>query len=164
MHREFAKLEIDYESALNWIKNNTDHSKHYHYVTALEQLHDKRFRYFNRNKTNNRIDTNVTNLKSKLRKFFIGDFVSIDLKNSQPFLIGALLHHLHHKGTLCWLFSEAKLVKTFGIKAVKQALLIHQNQKKANLVDLSLFIDSVTKGMLYDDMVINMKEKWIAMR
>ncbi|MHA2275558.1 MAG: hypothetical protein ACXAC2_07315 [Candidatus Kariarchaeaceae archaeon] len=159
MHREFAKLEIDYESALNWIQNNTDHSKHYHYLTALEQLHDKRFRYFNRNKTNNRIDTNVTNLKSKLRKFFIGDFVSIDLKNSQPFLIGALLHHLHHKGTLCWLFSEVELVKTFGIKVVKQALLIHQNQKKANLVDLSLFIDSVTKGMLYDDMVIQYEGK-----
>ena len=33
----------------------------------------------------------MTNLKSDLKQFIIGDYVSIDLKNSQPFLLSILI-------------------------------------------------------------------------
>ncbi|MDB0601779.1 hypothetical protein PL373_11585 [Tenacibaculum maritimum] len=49
--------------------------------------------YFNRNKTNGRIDTNLTNLSGDLRQFITGydDMVYLDLKNSQPVLFNILL-------------------------------------------------------------------------
>jgi len=154
MWNVLRKLEIDYDGALNWIVNNATESQLLPYLTSLEHLKDKRFRYLNRNKTNSRLDTNVTNLKSEIRQFFIGDFVSIDLKNSQPFLLGALLNHLNfHKGTLCWLFSDEVLIKTFGLKAIQRILLVHQNQEKADLVNLSSYTESVNKGQLYDDFI-----------
>jgi hypothetical protein len=47
------------------------------------------FLYFKRNKTNGRLDTNLTSLPSYLRKFIISDekLYNIDLKNSQPFFL-----------------------------------------------------------------------------
>ena len=45
--------------------------------------------YFNTNNTNGRLDTNLTNLPSELRRFLISDqkLFNIDLKNSQPFFL-----------------------------------------------------------------------------
>lgn len=49
--------------------------------------------YFNRNKTNGRLDTNLTTLPTELRQFLKGNEVlySIDIKNSQPFFFYCLL-------------------------------------------------------------------------
>jgi hypothetical protein len=45
--------------------------------------------YFRRNKTNGRLDTNLTSLPSYLRKYIISDdeLVNIDIKNSQPYFL-----------------------------------------------------------------------------
>lgn len=49
--------------------------------------------YFNRNETNGRLDTNLTNLPTELRQFLVSDetLYNIDIKNSQPFFLYALL-------------------------------------------------------------------------
>ena len=51
------------------------------------------FLYFKRNKTNGRLDTNLTCLASCLRPFLVSksDLYSIDLKNSQPFFLYTIL-------------------------------------------------------------------------
>ncbi len=49
--------------------------------------------FFNQNDTNNRIDTNLTSLKSELKQFIISssNLVQIDIINSQPFLLSIIL-------------------------------------------------------------------------
>ena len=56
---------------------------------------------FNRNSTNNRLDTNLTNLASDLKPFIVGweDMVYLDLKNSQPVLFNTVLKELYIKGS-----------------------------------------------------------------
>lgn len=51
-------------------------------------IHDG-YLFFKRNKTNGRLDTNLTSLPSYLRKFLISDekLFSLDVKNSQPFFL-----------------------------------------------------------------------------
>ena len=75
--------------------NNSKGVKQYCYYVALENIRDQRFRYFKRNGTNNRLDTNITCLKNEiLKKIIIGDYVSIDLKNSQPFFFSIFINEI----------------------------------------------------------------------
>lgn len=62
-------------------------------IKAIEGGKNLKSIYYKRNKTNGRIDTNLTNLSSDLRQFIIGyeDMVYLDLKNAQPVLFNILL-------------------------------------------------------------------------
>ncbi|OFY84540.1 MAG: hypothetical protein A3F72_14135 [Bacteroidetes bacterium RIFCSPLOWO2_12_FULL_35_15] len=158
MWEEFMNIEIDYQNAEKWVLNQPDEEKRTSYMMSLSQLEDKRFRYFKRNKTNNRLDTNITNLKGDLRQFIIGDYVSIDLRNSQPFLLSILLGTIINKdskqqGSLCCNLHILNLLKTFGSRRIRGVINIHQNDKKAYLVNLNDFASSVTLGNLYEDFV-----------
>lgn len=161
MYDELMKIDIDYQKAEKWILEQPNEVKRNSYMTALNLLADKRFRYFHRNSTNNRLDTNFTNLKSELKQSVIGDYVNIDLKNSQPFFLSmileALINNKTHQGqnTLCCYLSYDYFIKTFGIKRIKEVSKIHQNQKKAFLVNLKTFKESVIRGTLYDDFIEN---------
>lgn len=164
MYDELMKIDIDYQKAEKWILEQPNEVKRNSYMTALNLLADKRFRYFHRNSTNNRLDTNFTNLKSELKQSIIGDYVNIDLKNSQPFFLSmileALINNKIHQGqnTLCYYLSYDHLFKTFGIKRIKEISKIHQNQKKAFLVNLKTFKQSVIQGTLYDDFIKSYSE------
>jgi len=95
MQKKFFKIIYNNTQAEDWVfKNVTDVNKMYSYLNSINQFYDKRFRYFKRNKTNNRLDTNLTNLKKELRNFIVGNYVSIDLKNSQPFFLAILILYL----------------------------------------------------------------------
>lgn len=56
---------------------------------------------FNRNTTNNRLDTNLTNMASDLKPYIVGweDMVYLDLKNSQPVLFNVELNKVYVKGS-----------------------------------------------------------------
>jgi hypothetical protein len=169
MKNKLMNLQFDYDAAKNYISKNPDIKKQIAYLNQIEALADKRLRYFARNKTNNRLYTNVTNLKRELREFIKGDFVNIDLKNSQPFFLGQLLICLNamaanlniedikrdlrdnnNNTILCCSILKFDPLKTFGIKAIKSILLIHQKQKKSNLVNLKQFAECVNAGNLYE--------------
>jgi len=156
MQDELMKMELDYPEAYKWIENNATDTQKISYLTSVNHIDDKRFRYFKRNKTNRRLDTNLTNLKRDFRQFIKGDYVSIDLKNSQPLLLGILIDNIiYNKDTLCCYLHTSKLTKTFGIKGIQKILLIHQNQEKSKMVKLRLFYNSVLKGTLYDEFIKN---------
>jgi len=151
MKDEFIKMNMDYHKAIKWAENNANDAQMLSYLTSINNIEDKRFRYFKRNKTNGRLDTNLTNLKSDLRQFIKGDYVSIDLKNSQPFLLGILIDTIiNNRDTLCCYLSDENLIKTFGYKAIKRVLLFHQKQEKAEMVKFRSYYNSVLKGKLYD--------------
>ncbi|MEY8860197.1 hypothetical protein [Tenacibaculum singaporense] len=62
-------------------------------IKAIEGGKNSKSIYFKLNKTNGRIDTNLTNLSSDLRQFIVGyeDMVYLDLKNAQPVLFNIIL-------------------------------------------------------------------------
>lgn len=154
MKDELMKMELHYPEAHKWIEGSADYSKKLSYLTSINHIEDKRFRYFKRNNTNKRLDTNLTNLKSDLRQFIIGDYVSIDLKNSQPFLLGILIDNLiNNRDTLCCYLHNRNLTKTFGVKGIQKILLIHQNQEKSKMVKLKRFYNSVLNGSLYSEFI-----------
>lgn len=175
MKDEFMKVELDYQNAEKWVLSQSDEEKRNSYIIALEQIKDKRFRYFNRNLTNNRLDTNLTNLKKEIKQFIVGNYVNIDLKNSQPFFLSQLLNLISkpqinfininsdnnqqivrynkHTNTIMSLFFKNNLIKTFGIKRVKGVSKIRQIQEKPFLANLSLYTKSVTAGTFYDDFI-----------
>ncbi len=177
MRKEFMNIQFDLDSALEWVKElPNDHNKAIYSLMAY-QFSDSRFRYYKRNDTNNRLDTNLTNLKSDLRRFIIGDYVSIDLSNSQPFLLsilfekmGKILTHftlkkLDFKQTtitgilnnkylpLCLHNDILELVNYFGIQCFKTLLLIRKNDHNSIFTDLSQFKKWTKDGILYDEFV-----------
>lgn len=184
MYKVFMDLEFDYDKAEKWIeshdfkaeekvakkkKKKTKNGKERKmtidkkttYLMAISNLKDKRFRYFRRNKTNKRLDTNLTNLKSSFRPFMVGDYQSIDLKNSQPFLFSQMINQLFIESgdTLCWFFENHKPIENFGARAIKKILELHQNDKNTLIGELKSFTDSVTKGTLYDDFMKTFGDK-----
>lgn len=157
MKNKLMNLQFDSNSAMVFVSNVTEIRKRLAYTMQIEYLKDKRTRYFSRNNVNNRLDTNLTNLKSDLRNFIVGDFTHIDLKNSQPFFLNQLIkfnvnkERVYDNSTLiCSNFLNLNMCKSFGIKAVKRVLKIHQNKKKSNLVNLKKFEIAVNSGNLYD--------------
>lgn len=67
-------------------------------ILAIDNGKNNKTLKFSKNKTNNRIDTNLTYLASELRQFIIGyeDMAHLDLKNSQPLMLNILLKK-HYK-------------------------------------------------------------------
>lgn len=156
MNDRFMKVDLDYKKAKKWAYSQSESPiQELSLITSINQLEDKRFRYFKRNKTNGRLDTNFTNLKSELRYSLTEKFVSIDLKNSQPFLLGTLLNQLlvNNNSTLCSYLSMSYIIKTFGVKAIRDISKIRQNAKKPKMAKLSLYLESVKDGVFYDEFI-----------
>ncbi len=160
MRKHFQNLEFDHEGAMQWISNEPDAQKRLSYSISVSQLADKRFRYFKRNNTNNRLDTNLTNLKKELRQFIVGDYVSIDLKNSQPFFLSILAEitfqiinqkdNIKHP-PLCTQIGIKDVIQFFGIQCFKSLSKSRQNRDFSNFATLWSFKEAVLSGKFYDD-------------
>ena len=156
MQKEFMNLDLDYDSAYKWID---EQEKKAHLITSILMLQDKRLRYFKRNKTNNRLDTNITNLKSNLRQFFLGNYISIDLKNSQPFFLMMLIkgmikhtqreyYHIPNVDTFMFhtLFKYIDKQIIDKVSKIPQNALFEQNEELLNLEN------AILKGEFYDNL------------
>ncbi len=94
MKKRFLDMEFDYDKAMRLLSTFPNGKKKIQYLMQIEGIADKRTRFFKRNKTNNRLDTSLTNLKKEFRDCIKGDFMQSDNKNSQPFLFNQLLRHV----------------------------------------------------------------------
>jgi hypothetical protein len=87
--------EADIQSASNDIElQKKAYWKQISRMKSIQHIHaGKNELRFNRNKTNNRLDTNLTNMAKDLRPFLIGyeEMSYFDLKNSQPVLFNIIL-------------------------------------------------------------------------
>lgn len=70
-------------------------NKYNSYLLSIYAIKDGEL-FFKKNKTNGRIDTNLTSLKSELKQFIIGaeSLTSIDISNSQPLLLSSFISSL----------------------------------------------------------------------
>lgn len=82
-----AMLMLTKRKELNNILNRT-----VNYQFKIMAIRDN-YLYFKRNETNQRLDTNLTNLPSSLRQFIVSNetLYNIDFKNSQPYFLYCLL-------------------------------------------------------------------------
>lgn len=154
MRKAFMEIELNYLNAKLEALTYPKEEKRIVYLNSILRLKNKRMRYFKRNKTNNRLDTNITNLKSDFRKFFIGDYVNIDLKNSQPLLLLMLIKLVTTDiKPLCWDYFASNLFPTFGSSTLMPILRIHQKSEFSKMVDLLEFQKQVVTGKFYDEIV-----------
>jgi hypothetical protein len=99
----FMKIKIDYTRANEYTNSlylrdiqNEDYkivtNRYKYYFSSILKIQNGDL-YFRQNRTNRRIDNNLTNLPTELRQFIINDEVlyNLDCANSQPFLFAAVL-------------------------------------------------------------------------
>lgn len=100
-------FRLNYKKSLNFISNSLNSSlcgtnsiqdniklinKYNHMYMAINAINDGDL-FFRHNKTNGRIDTNLTNLKSDLKQFIsISGMVQVDIVNSQPYILSLYLN------------------------------------------------------------------------
>ncbi len=112
MERHYKKsLSIRYDNALEFIGNQYKeemqkagddeklktmaYNRYTHRMRSIIEISEgKRYLRFSRNKTNGRVDTNLTNMATELRQFIIGyeNMCYLDLCNSQPVLFNIMLN------------------------------------------------------------------------
>lgn len=126
-----------YTSKLKDFKSNALRQFRISQLYTISTLLSKDF-YASRNKTNNRLDHNLTNLKSTLLKGYVKlhgeSLVDIDLSNSQPCL-------------LAYLISNRDKVQIFFPDLVKKYRIPDID---TSAPDVQLFLEKSGDGKLYD--------------
>lgn len=104
--------------------------------------------YFRRNKTNFRLDSNLTNLKSNIKFFNKGKYIQIDISNSQPFFMGLVISEL---------YIVHNLYTNTSIDSVNQQLNIGyfcvEELKKCKKEEIEKFVDWTVGGKFYDNFI-----------
>jgi hypothetical protein len=184
LRKHFINIKFDFDGAYSFIeeaKQLTD----YQYICAMDSINrfkddNKKLRYFKRNKTNSRIDSNLSSLPSYLKQFInVNDIlVQLDLKNSQPVLFNIILDFIYHSNcntkplTLCYKNNTLKISITLIGKEFKK------NRKWVPLLkeEMETYIYYTSNGTWYEHLagVYNayyktdsfdrekMKSKWMA--
>jgi len=127
-------FSIDYKKAIKYLDNNLFKSLEYispsytsslcgvnleqkikiinkynHHFMAVSAINDGEL-FFRHNKTNGRIDTNLTNLKSELKQFISPKgLVQLDIVNSQPYFLSLLIP------SLCGVNLEQDIIKFIDV-------------------------------------------------
>jgi hypothetical protein len=145
------KLKIDYDGAMNHsinrynkelgeskteMEENSAYKRYSSRISSINGIYNgslnKSLR-FSRNKTNKRLDTNLTNMASDLRKFIVGyeNMSYLDLSNSQPVLFNVMLNNYRN------------------------------NASKANLMEIEEYLDATLTGKWYELLIEIFKVSYI---
>lgn len=182
------KLEIDEQTALNWINDfeaaelqtinfnqNLKSSKKLeekeklfekcgNYKILVSRIKEKDY-FFHRDETGNRLHTNLTNLPKGLRQFITYDgeeLVSIDIKNSQPYMSLAFLNKEFWQSQIVPEIVTLKKIskeiyKEKGKNKKEKNNTIKFGVSSQNLVQLDFqkmeFVKSVIGGQFYEYLI-----------
>lgn len=185
---ESEKLEIDEQAALTWINefeaselqkinsNKTLNSvnrleekdllfeKSRSYKILVSRIKEKDY-FFHKDETGNRLHTNLTNLPKGLRQFLTydgQDLVSIDIKNSQPFMSLPLLEKEFWqskdqpgKPTLKRIYKEKYEEIRENRKANNNTIMFRVSPKTLIQLDFQRqdFVKNVVNGTFYEYLI-----------
>jgi hypothetical protein len=101
MKYSYLRLDLDLKNAGDNPESiNSAYNKHQHRLRNIIEINEgKKHLRFSRNRTNLRIDTNLTNMSKELR-IFLHDYENmsyLDLSNSQPVLFNVMLNQYDTK-------------------------------------------------------------------
>lgn len=167
------EMKFDIEGALKYVFNNSSGKAETHHIDSIIRISDPSERYSIINRTNYRLDTNLTNIWSDLRQFVEPDIdkVHIDLRNSQPVILAIFLMKLDankealrgkvyrnqkeylHQIPICLGMSAWDVLYLVGAEALRRAVELLLKHETA---DLETFLHSALNGKLYDDMASEM--------
>lgn len=155
---------IDYDNAQKYIsdnfskakKNNKKDNKRDSRTIVIDKIQNK-IEGYSRQGKDNRLHTNFTSMPSDLRKFIEfsqGPISSIDIKNSQPFILSSLIQLLignipsinncsnhHHISIVSYLFNSSY-----------NSIMSDLNDRNFNKEDLKKFITEVQEGVFYENL------------
>lgn len=160
MCKYFMSLDFDKHAAIADIKRRRirNSNRLINNFLAIEMFTNRDYLYFKRNKTNYRIDSNLTNMPKKFRKFLLGEkLFSIDIINSQPFFLIILLQYQLNKtnSTIPLLSTEIKSnkrLKGIASQAFDDYLFSHQYSQTNKLEWLDQLTETTCAGLFYDDL------------
>lgn len=104
--------------------------------------------YFRRNKINLRLDTNLTNLKSEIKFFNKGKYKQIDIRNSQPFFLGCLVHKLYIVHNL-----STNTSISINNQQLNLGHFCQKELKEVSEIEIKKFIEWTTCGEFYDNFI-----------
>jgi len=142
MSNQFNGLDYDYEGAYKYIDELSDKTDQSSYIRMIDNLKDRR--YFKRNTTNFRLDTNLTGMLAGLRQFIKGNYCHIDLSNSQPFLLAMLLKAITEDNSAVLSVSKMDFRKAFGSRVILDVSTM------LDLEELKRFSARAAQGTLYN--------------
>lgn len=123
------------------------------HTTQVNAIHDG-YLFFKRNKTNGRLDTNLTSLPSYLRPYIISNekLKNLDIKNSQPFFLYTVLINNNSINTL-ELETYSHLVTTGQIYEYlnKEYYKLYEREKTREQIKKTLFKIFYSKNCSYVD-------------
>jgi hypothetical protein len=137
MKSHFKKqMKINLEEALGWLERELSQKNislnQYNVLLLSVYAIDDQELFFNVNNTNGRIDSNLTNLKSELRQFIIGDYHHIDCQNSQPLIVNFITEYINENSNKQFQEQETHNITTPSLGDDKEKIL----QKELNNSDL----------------------------
>ena len=150
LRKTFYALKIDHQNAIEVLESIKDSLTEGQYMSIYSGIvnlssGNSILRFFGRNKTNYRVDSNITSLKSYFKKFIIADSIlhQLDLKNSQPVLFNIVLNlvikysfqELNNKSSTATLFYGNKVLKHLVIECGKG---FKGNQKLVGLLQTEI--------------------------
>jgi len=100
LRNKFYSMKIDTKEAIKELDRNKSSLSSEQYIAIYDDINsfnNKNLMYFKRGGNNNRVNTNLTSLKSYFKKFIISDIplYQLDLKNSQPVLFNIILDTIY---------------------------------------------------------------------
>jgi len=154
MKQFFRKINFDFEGAFNFLDRQlnlgeiTLNQYNVRYLCIKAMKNKGKSLFFNQNHTNFRIDSNLTNMKRELRNFIIGDFIQIDLANSQPYLFNHLLINLFQRVNLSFtdVYSTTNTLNPFINKLLRQLI----NPPNLDLAEILKYNELTRSGKIYD--------------
>ena len=161
-------IEFDFEAAYQYMKDRAAEfnlNETYSAMVAIHKLKDRnnKLLYFRRNKTNYRIDTNLTSLPSYLKQFItsFSNGIQIDLKNSQPVLFNILLNHISSSNNNSSFNLTENIIKSLPLCCVNNDIIssinlinkeIKKNRKWVEILlkEISIYRQETMNGTWYE--------------
>jgi len=161
-----GSLEFDYLKALKHInedyrverkeESNKALRRYNSGIISITRLRDKNIYYFV-DATSKRLHSNYTNLRTELRDYisFKGEkLISIDLKNSQPYLSILLFNKKFYQAYQLINITKLGLesISEYEIKRIKESvyIILDKLQYRTSILDINKYVKLVSSGKLYE--------------
>lgn len=139
--------ELPIDTIMEDAQNIFDVNERMTQFIMLDKVKNNNF-YFKRNSTNNRLDTNLTNLKNNVKYYNPNNYIIIDISNCQPFFLYLLLYNIIPSP-----YYATDIACNYNINQIVNSNHFNYNTSNINLDELEKFKDWVCSGKFYDNFI-----------